>query len=658
MAANDPIIGIDLGTSNSCVAMVDESGMPRVLSDEKNRKITPSVVSFHPKGDVLVGIEAKQRRVVDPTNTVFSAKRLIGRPFSSPEVQTSLEKSTVKIVAGPNDQTTVSTRAGKFAVPEVSAIILDHMRRIARFALKCEVKKAVITAPANFTDAQRQATATAGSIAELDVVRILNEPTAAALAYGHRRNLKQTVTVYDFGGGTFDVTLLELRDNVYEVIATAGDMFLGGDDIDTRLQEDMLEAFLQQHRIDLRDNDSAMQRLRGVAEQTKCQLSIKPRAVVKIEEITTGKSGAPLDLNFSVTREHFVERIHDVIDRSFSVCDEAFRLAATTAGQVDEVVLVGGTTRVPYLRDRVAAYFGRRPRIDVNPDEAVAMGAALQGAALSAALDPPKKTMFGMPAVRPPALPPPDAVNEAPLPPAPEVEPAPLGRIQTKQMPMSAPDVLEINSQADGAEDRAFSDYGIESDLLELDDGYNGNDPSFMSPLPALELVDNIDAAADMATVETIAPGNAAFETERPVLLDVTPRALGLATVGGFSEEIIPRNSQLPIEQTRVFTTAQHSQTAVAIRVCQGESRRFDENTQLGTLVLDDLPARMRGEGKIAVTFEINTDGILKVGAKDEQSGKMQEARIQVSGAQSETEVNAARDRLRDLLPDTAEASA
>ncbi|MBI4510306.1 MAG: Hsp70 family protein, partial [Deltaproteobacteria bacterium] len=387
MGTKDFIIGIDLGTSNSAVAVVGDDGAPRILPDDLGRHVIPSVVSFHPTGKVLVGHEAKQRRIIDPKNTVFSVKRILGRRYSSPEVAAVDARSPFVIKEGENEQPVIATRAGEFAIAEISAIVLDHMRKIAEEALQGSVRRVVITVPANFNDAQRQATATAGAIAELVVVRILNEPTAAALAYGHGQNLHQTLAIYDFGGGTFDITILQLRDNVYEVLSTAGDTFLGGDDIDSRIVDYMAEAFLREHRMDLRTDEMAMQKLRAMAEQVKCDLSSQEHVAVTLEKLAIGSGGQPLDLGFSLERSAFVRRVSDLIERSFPVCDEALRLAGLGPTQVDEVLLVGGTTRIPYLRERVAAFFGRAPRMDVNPDEAVALGAALQGAALASLLD-------------------------------------------------------------------------------------------------------------------------------------------------------------------------------------------------------------------------------------------------------------------------------
>ena len=363
---SDPIVGIDLGTSNSVVAICDETGLPRVLTNQAGVKVHPSVVSFHPNGTVIVGADAKQRKVLDPRNTVYSVKRLIGRGYNSPQVQTAVNRMPFSIIEGEKQQPIVKTRAGEFSVPEISAIVLDHMHTMTTQSLGYDVTQAVITVPANFTDAQRSATATAGAIAGLTVVRVLNEPTAAALAYGHQRQLNKVIAVYDFGGGTFDVTILRLRDQVYEVLGTSGDSFLGGDDIDETVVDQLVASFLAQHRIDLRQNEVSMMRLRAVAEQTKIELSRRNKAVIRVDEIAYGPGGAPINLNFEITRDELVRRVADIVEKTFPVCNEALRTAGISAAAIEDVVLVGGTTKMPYVRDRVTQYFGRPPRTDVN----------------------------------------------------------------------------------------------------------------------------------------------------------------------------------------------------------------------------------------------------------------------------------------------------
>lgn len=700
--SSDPIIGIDLGTSNSCVAVVNDSGQVGVLADEKGRKVIPSALAFHPQGQVLIGHEAKQRRVIDPKHTVLSFKRIMGRRFGSAEVREQAQRAAYTIKAGANEQPVIAVRAGEFTPPELSAILLDHMRQMAARAIGQQVRRAVVTVPANFNDAQRQATALAGEIADLVVVRILNEPTAAALAYGHGRALEQTVAVYDFGGGTLDVTLLALRDNVYEVLATAGDTFLGGDDIDERIVDYMASVFLQQHRIDLRTDDTAMQRLRAVAEQVKIELSTKPRAVVTVQEVAVGVGGKALDLQFTLTRDELVKRIGDVIERSFPVCDEAFRLAGLAPSQIDEVVLVGGTTRMPLVRERVTQYFNKVPRTDVNPDEAVALGAALQGSALASLLDKPRRpttqtnvvppaglappmpqdprrTMQGTaptaPAARKPAAPskPPPVPGASPRTTAPmHPQPPPtrpsgqvpvvpgtrttgqlpalppaIGRVPVKQVAVprqdTGPVFRERNPVAEkldftgvstdvGTEERTFT-RGERDDVVEMSG--------------VLELPEQVTEMAQTGGPDWGPPSMP--NAPRPILLDVTPRGLCVATVGGYCDEIIKRNSQIPIEQTRVFTTAHDHQSSVEIRVGQGESRQFAENTLLGTLVLEGLEPRTRGAQKIAVTFEIDTDGILQVRAVDQATQRAQSARIELLGVADAADVDAARQRLQGL---------
>jgi len=421
MSTGGPIVGIDLGTTNSVVAHAN-NGSARILTDASGYKIQPSVVSFHPNGGVLVGSAAKQRRIIDAENTIYSAKRLIGRTFTSKEVTAAMVRVPFKIKEGVNQQPVIATRAGEFAIPEISAIVIDHMRSIARTALDEEIQRAIVTVPANFTDAQRSATATAGAIAGVTVVRVMNEPTAAALAYGHSRSGgPETIAVYDFGGGTFDVSVLKLNNELYEVLSTAGDSFLGGDDLDERLVGHMVQQFLREHRVDLQHDITAMQRLRAVAEQTKIELSRRSRAIVKVDELAYGPGGSPLDLEVRISREEFLAQIAPVVDRTFPVCQAALDDAGLHSSQIDEVVLVGGTTKMPYVRERVAAFFGSAPRTDVNPDEAVALGAAIQAEAMARVLGgTPRPTMRS--AVAPPAPPMETRPQGGPKPPPPPAD--------------------------------------------------------------------------------------------------------------------------------------------------------------------------------------------------------------------------------------------
>jgi molecular chaperone DnaK len=728
---SDPIVGIDLGTTNSVVARADDSGA-RILTDRDNYKIQPSVVAFHPNGSVLVGAGAKQRRVIDPQNTVYSAKRLIGRTFSSPQVTAARARMPFSIKEGENDKPVIVTRAGEFAVPEISAIILDHMRTIAREQLEGEIGRAVVTVPANFTDAQRSATATAGAIAGITVVRVLNEPTAAALAYGHNRDLNQIIAVYDFGGGTFDITLLRLHDQVYQVLGTAGDSFLGGDDIDERLVELMARSFLEQHRVDLTTDTAALMRLRQVAEQTKIQLSRRSRAIIKVDEIAYGPGGAPLNLETEISRDQLTSAAQDIIERSFPVCQEAIRLAGVRPQDVDDVILVGGTTKMPYVRQRVAEFFGRSPRTDINPDVAVAMGAGLQARALEVLLDKGERRSTTQrpappPPPAPPAIPEPtsttgsgaaalaDAAAAAvgaaitfgdgasedtsarkydrrrtqpglgatapPSPPSPSTErsaapgqfrdeltppvadptdvdrgPA-LARIRTSSPP-PVPTSRPAATTLMGAPAPGFDD-GDTNIPTEVRGSAPQNLPSGPSAPTAMGLprprTDDLPQLADDAPTfpghraDAVTAMDMGASLGAPTIEDVTPHTLGIATVGGFCEGLIGRNSRVPTNVVKTFSTSRDMQDTVRIRVCQGESRRLDENLILGDLVLEGLELRPRGQTKIEVTFDIDASGILNVTARDPRTGIQQQARLQVLGAQSPEQIAAARDRLREI---------
>jgi molecular chaperone DnaK len=813
---NDPIVGIDLGTSNMVVAYSDDAGAVRVLADAAGYKIHPSVVSFHPNGGVVVGASAKQRKVIDPKNTIFSIKRLIGRSFDSAEVQIAKRRMPYAIEPGDKGTPVVVTRAGRYAVPEVSAIVLDYAKQVATAQLETEVARAVVTVPASFNDAQRSATATAGAIAGLTVVRVLNEPTAAALAYGHARNLREVIAVYDFGGGTFDITLLKLHDQVYEVLGTAGDTFLGGDDLDERVVDRMVEKFLTENRVDLRQNEVSMMRLRAVAEQTKIELSRRSRAVVKIDEIAYGPRGKPLDLQIEISRDEFVMQVADIIDRTFPVCEEALKYAGLSIDQIDDIVLVGGTTKIPYVRDQVTRFFAKAPRTDVNPEDAVALGAALQATALDRilkrkrpsraptttetpdeettaagvlfgddplagdtvtretgadmlppdmdqvidelTLEPPKPRPrqtadYGeIPVVRSPnevrlerpvergrhhdqfeertpataSVPPPvSATPRAPIgrlrtsppvaltPPAPvEAKTLPLGQAappppppphaaipqpvapqRTRAMPIPRPPahVPPAPPQAPTLMIESPGFAGARSDAERR--GVSVESPGFagarsdaerrgvsIEPSPATT-APGMGQASPGTTSPTLialspastAPGFAAPPPPppplapppiapalpptvmgypvmaSPVVIDVTPRGLGIATVAGFCEELIRRNSRVPTEIRKLFTTSRDLQDAVRIVVVQGESRRMDQNIVIGDLRLENLPARARGETSIEVTFALDASGILQVRARDAQTGLEQRASLDVVGSMPQEDVAASRDRLQSL---------
>jgi len=380
--SNGPVIGIDLGTTNSVVAVADQPG-GRVLADSDGGKLIPSVVSFHPSGDILVGAAAKERRLLDAQNTVYSVKRLIGRPFTSYEVKQAQERFAFELSEGPSGGVLVTARGETYTLSEISAFVLRHVRKVAEEALGQECSQAVVTVPANFNELQRSATKAAGRVAGLDVLRILNEPTAAALAYGYNKTSTERVAVYDLGGGTFDITILQLAGDVFEVLATAGDTFLGGDDVDTSIADQMAAQFLEQTRYDARQDRQAYERLRAAAEWAKIQLSDKPDVKLCIEELAYGEGGVALNLDYAITRQQLEQMCQPLMARSFDVCEDAMKAAGLRPTQLDNVILVGGSTRIPLLQRMVAEYFGRKPLVNIDPDLVVAQGAALQAQALS-----------------------------------------------------------------------------------------------------------------------------------------------------------------------------------------------------------------------------------------------------------------------------------
>ena len=376
------VLGIDLGTTNSVVAVAD-GGSSRVLSNDLGERLIPSAVSFKPDGTILVGEEARERRLLDARHTVYSVKRLIGRPYRSEEVQRAKERFAFELVESPNGGCVVKVRQETYTLTEISAFVLREIRRVAERNLGHPAERAVITVPANFNELQRSATKAAGRVAGLEVERIINEPTAAALAYGYGKHRPERVAVFDLGGGTFDLTILELEDDVFEVLSTAGDSFLGGDDLDLAVAELMADACLQEHRWDPRQDEQAYERLRAAGEWIKCQLSSEPKVEVTLEELTYGPGGAPLDFVFDLDRERFADAVRPILARAFDVCQRALKEAAMKPHEVDNVVLVGGSTRVPLVREMVAQYFRKKPRTEIDPDLVVAQGAAIHGYALS-----------------------------------------------------------------------------------------------------------------------------------------------------------------------------------------------------------------------------------------------------------------------------------
>ena len=504
------VIGIDLGTTNSCVAVM-EGSTPKVIENAEGARTTPSIVAFTDDGERLTGQPAKRQAVTNPEKTFFAIKRLIGRTFADPMTQKDMGLVPYKIVKAGNGDAWVEAGGKQYSPSQISAFILQKMKETAEAFLGQTVTQAVITVPAYFNDAQRQATKDAGKIAGLEVLRIINEPTAAALAYGLDKGGAGTIAVYDLGGGTFDVSVLEIGDGVFEVKSTNGDTFLGGEDFDMRLVEYLAEEFRKDNGIDLRKDKLALQRLKEAAEKAKIELSSATQTEINLPYITADASG-PKHLTLKLTRAKFEALVDDLIQRTIEPCRKALKDAGLTAGEIKEVVLVGGMTRMPKVQEVVKQFFGKEPHKGVNPDEVVAIGAAVQAGVLQG-------------------------------------------------------DVKDV------------------------------------------------------------------------LLLDVTPLSLGIETLGGVFTRLIDRNTTIPTKKSQVFSTAEDSQTAVTIRVFQGEREMAADNKLLGQFDLVGIPPAPRGMPQIEVTFDIDANGIVSVTAKDKATSKEQQIRIQASGGLSEADI-------------------
>ncbi len=559
-------IGIDLGTTNSVAAVATPTGVEFTL-DADGRRIHPSVVAFPEDGGVLVGQAAREHRTIDPRHTVYSAKRLIGQNVRSPTVQLSLTALPYRVDEGPNQQPMVVIRDQQYTIPQISAEVLAYLRHAAQRQFGEDVREAVITVPANFTDAQRQATKEAGRLAGLEVLRLINEPTAAALAYGYGQQMDATLAVYDFGGGTFDISILQARDQVFEVLATEGELFLGGDDMDRALAEYLAEEFNRTQGIDLRPFPDALTRLIMAAEEIKCHLSEEPVVEGTIDDLPAGDWNNLVSMSFRITRKQLADLISGYVDQTIEVCRRTVIAAGLDYKDVNDVICVGGSTRVPLVRKRLGELFGRIPSIGINPDEVVAHGAAIQAGSLS-------------------------------------------GKI-TLGTGMAAKNVVsERRSQPKGQWP------GIPGSGSDQPAGTTAQ----LDPLISSEL--DLDQAVP----------------PRPLLLDVTPATLSVATAGGYVDRILDKNAPIPIERTKLFTTARNNQERVVIECCRGEETRFVDNENLGTLVLESIPPGPRGEVEIAVTFRVDSDGILTVRACDRRTGEEQSAHLNVLGAPVEGE--------------------
>jgi molecular chaperone DnaK len=509
----ETVIGIDLGTTNSCVAVV-EGGQPVVIANRGGYKTTPSMVAITEAGKRLVGHIAKRQAVTNAEHTVFAAKRLIGRKWDSQQVQTAIANCPYTIVQGPHGDARIQLRGKPYSVPEISAMILQEMKMIAEDYLGHSVEKSVVTVPAYFNDSQRQATKDAGKIAGLDVIRIINEPTAAALAYGFGKQIDKTVAVYDLGGGTFDISILEISGTgVFKVISTAGDTFLGGEDFDLRIIDWLVESFKEEHGIDLREDRMALQRLKDAAEKAKCELSSVEQTEVNLPFIISNARNEALHLQRILGRHQLEDLTQDLIERTIETCAQTLEEAGLGKDEIEEVILVGGMTRMPMVQRRVGEFFEREPCKGVHPDEVVALGAAIQGIALTQ-------------------------------------------------------------------------------------------------------------------------------ENSEMILLDVTPHTLGIMVVGGYFEELIPLNTTVPTSRSKVFTTIRDNQTAVKILVMQGESHRADENELLGEFILSNLRRAPAGQVEVEVTFEINSDGIVSVQAKDLETGKQQSITVTATSGLTKDEIH------------------
>jgi molecular chaperone DnaK len=505
------VIGIDLGTTNSCVAVM-EGSTPKVIPNAEGANTTPSIVAFAESGERLVGQPAKRQAVTNPTDTFYAIKRLIGRRFEDPMVSKDKGLVPYDIVKADNGDAWVNSKGKKYSPSQISAFTLMKMKETAEAYLGETVTQAVITVPAYFNDSQRQATKDAGKIAGLEVLRIINEPTAAALAYGLEKKKTGTIAVYDLGGGTFDVSVLEIGDGVFEVKSTNGDTFLGGEDFDKEIVDYLATEFKKEAGIDLRGDRLALQRLKEAAEKAKIELSSAVQTEVNLPFITADATG-PKHLNIKITRSKLESLVDALIQRTIEPCRNALKDAGLKASEIDEVVLVGGMTRMPKVIETVKQFFGREPHRGVNPDEVVAIGAAIQAGVLKG-------------------------------------------------------DVKDV------------------------------------------------------------------------LLLDVTPLSLGIETLGGVFTRLIDRNTTIPTRKGQTFSTAEDSQSAVTIRVFQGEREMAADNKMLGQFDLVGLPPAPRGVPQIEVTFDIDANGIVQVSAKDKGTGKEQQIRIQASGGLSDAEIN------------------
>lgn len=567
MSTVEPVLGFDLGTSKACVSAVDAVGFPRLLHDSAGHKLTPTVASFHPDGHVLYGDEARQRRIVDPANTISGVIRLLGLRATSREVVDAASRAAFTLRAGPDEQPLVSTRAGDFSILDLSAMLLEHARRVGEAALDSDTRRAVLAVPAAYDEAQRQALLAAAAMAGLTVERIVDEPLAVAAAYAFGRPLPSTVAVYDFGGGKFECAIVSAQNGELAILGTAGDPMLGGDDLDARVVDYIVKAFWQVHKVDLRGDPVVPLRLADAAEAAKAELAGRAEAAIRLPQVAALPGGRSLDLDLTLSREVFARTVDDLLRRTVPLSEQACRVAGIAPAAVREVLLAGGVTKLPFVRDLAASIFGRAPRSDVHADAGVALGAALYGAAAG-----------------------------GPLP----------------------------GAGASGVRRRVTAQFGSESQQAQPSAAV----ASVPAPARVGRIATRKMFTAAMPAVTDVSFGEA--RPVKPQLVEVMASRLSVSTVGGYCDEIIARDVPVPTEKSRVFSTGKDDQPAVTIKVCQGDSRRFAENVPLGALVLEGLPRRPRGQVRIAVTFSVDQDGLLVASARDEATGQGQSVRIQL----------------------------
>jgi len=643
-------VGIDLGTTNTVLSVVD-GGVPHVIPLSSVDGLLPSVVSFVTPDDVRVGHEAKARRVVDPEHTIFSVKRILGRPWGSDLVEEARSKVAFRLVDGPRQSVSVEVHGVTYGLPEISAFVLRHARSEAEKILGERVDRAVITVPANFNDLQRGATKIACQLAGLDVLRILNEPTAAALAYGLALGTEERIAVFDLGGGTFDLTILDLASNVFEVVATAGDSMLGGDDLDRAIALRMASECSKSFRFDPRVDVGMFSRLLLAAEEVKQRLSLDEETRVEVPGLVREPGAPPLTLGFSLSRVQLEQLAQPLLERTVRVCERALATAQLTTKQIDRVILVGGSTRSPIVARRVAQFFEKEPYSSLDPDRVVALGAALQASSLDRSRS--KRASMNKVGLRPidPAhraqsvssvLDVAEAQARQPVTP-------PLG--MTLPFPSALPSepslgvplaVPSTESAATSSEDKPTARPPTSS-LFSTSAPTLAGDvapprvPSLLDfsefdlPAPAdapAPLGSRVPTAAwmpalSLETLQRLQPADDRLRVEGrlPLLVDVTPLGLAVETAGGYSQFLVAANTPIPCDRTMRFATGADNQTSVAVRVAQGDDPRFEGNTLLGELTLAGLRAASRGLVKVDVTFAIDVSGILHVSAKDVETG-------------------------------------